>query len=82
MDGIDAYVSIETQECIHLTPEQKEEAYCSNEICRHYYGVQNDECHDYHKLAEIIHKDPLDMLKYDLFHHSYSLKNIEKFSTF
>ena len=67
---------------IHLTPEQKEEAYCSNEICRHYYGVQNDECHDYHKLVEIIHKDPLDMLKYHSFHRSYSLKNIEKFSTF
>ena len=62
MDGYDAYVSIYNHEDIHLTSQQKEVVSCSAIDNQYYYGIGQEECHDYHQIAQHLDMDPLRFL--------------------
>ena len=57
MDGYDAYVSIYNHEDIHLTSPQKETVSCSTVDNQYYYGIGQEECHDYCQMAQYLDID-------------------------
>lgn len=80
MDGYDAYVSIYNHEDIHLTSQQKEVVSCSAIDNQYYYGIGQEECHDYHQIAQHLDMDPLRFLQF--YPSSSDYGNYKSFSQF
>ena len=80
MDGYDAYVSIYNHEDIHLTSQQKEALSCSSIDNQYYYGIGQEECHDYCQIAQYLDMDPLRFLQF--YPSSRDYGNYKNFSQF
>ena len=80
MDGYDAYVSIYNHEDIHLTSQQKEVVSCSSIDNQYYYGIGQEECHDYYQIAQYLDMDPLRFLQF--YPSSRDYGNYKSFSQF
>lgn len=80
MDGYDAYVSIYNHEDIHLTSQQKETVSCSTVDNQYYYGIGQEECHDYCQIAQYLDMDPLRF--YNFIHHHVIMEIIKTFLNF
>ena len=80
MDGYDAYVSIYNHEDIHLTSQQKEALSCSSIDNQYYYGIGQEECHDYYQIAQYLDMDPLRFLQF--YPSSRDYGNYKSFSQF
>lgn len=80
MDGYDAYVSIYNHEDIHLTSQQKETVSCLTVDNQYYYGIGQEECHDYCQIAQYLDMDPLRFLQF--YPSSRDYGNYKNFSQF
>lgn len=81
MHGIDALVSTQFHEVIHVDSTLEKSVICTD-LARYYYGIGVEECHDYQDIAQKMEDDPLNLLQYSSFRVSLKSKNPESYSEF
>lgn len=81
MHGIDALVSTQFHEVIHVDSNLEKSVICTD-LARYYYGIGVEECHDYQDIAQKMEDDPLNLLQYSSFRVSLKSKNPESYSEF
>lgn len=70
MEGIDAYISIQNHEVIHLQPKHRESVQCQSLVNQYYYGIGCQECHDYNQIAQQLNENPLHLVQSHSFLHT------------
>lgn len=81
MQGLDALVSTQIHEVVHVDSSFEKEMTCSD-VARYYFGIGVEECHDYQRIAQQTNRDSLQFLQFSNFHIFWNIKNVKRHSDF